>query len=60
MNNLPEINAFGDSNDLEGSRKAVEYLRTNVYTPSDLDKHDMLYDAVNNFDDLCDTYDINE
>jgi len=53
---LPEVSRFGDENDLEGTDLTIHYLLTGEYNKNDLDTHDMLYQVVEDFDDLYDLY----
>lgn len=50
------MSGFGDENDLEGTDLAIHYLLTGEYNKNDLDTHDMLYQVVEDFDDLYDLY----
>lgn len=53
---LPAVNGFGEENDLEGIDLAIRYLLTGEYNESDVDKHDALYEVVENFDETYECY----
>jgi len=52
---LPEYGLFG-KNDSKDHNTAIKYLKTGEYKKSDLDKYDTLEIAVNNLEELYDTY----
>ena len=53
---LPDVNEFGEKTDFEGIDLAIRYLYTGEYNKSDVDKHDVLYEVVENFDETYECY----
>jgi hypothetical protein len=58
--NLPEINFFGEDNHKEQYPLVYDYLKTGI-KPKEVDMNDdfnLLYDIINDFDSVCEDYEV--